>query len=73
MHLADCALDQDVVILAVDLPSESRARMHEIGLYAGAVVHVTHRGPSGGRVIAVGGTRLALDANTAGHVAVEVL
>ena len=47
--------------------------MHEIGLYTGAVVHVTHRGPSGGRVVAVGGARLALDASTAVRVEVEEL
>ncbi len=47
--------------------------MYEIGLQAGAVVHVTHRGPSGGRVVAVGGTRLALDAATAARIEVEAL
>jgi len=73
VHLGDCSLDRDVVVLSVDLPPESRARMYEIGLYTGAVVHVTHRGPSGGRVIAVGGARLALDASTAGRVEVEEL
>ena len=73
MHLGDCPLDRDVVVLTVDLPSESRARMHEIGLHTGAVVHVTHRGPSGGRVVAVGGARLALDASTATRVEVEGL
>ena len=73
MHLGDCALDRDVVVLDLGLPPESRARMYEIGLQVGAVVHVTHRGPSGGRVVAVGGARLALDAATAALIEVEAL
>ncbi len=71
MHLGECRLDQDVVVVTVDLPPESRLRMREVGMHAGAVVRVTHRGPSGGRVVAVGGARLALDAATATKVQVE--
>lgn len=73
MHLDDCALDHDVVVRGVTTPGSSRARMYEIGLHVGAVVRVTHRGPAGGRVVAVGGARVALDAATAGHVEVEPL
>lgn len=73
MTLGDCEIDRDVVVVGVGLPPESQARMYEIGLFTGAVVHVTHRGPSGGRVVAVGGARLALDAATAALVEVEAL
>ncbi len=73
MHLDDCALDNDLVVRGVAGPASSRARMYEIGLHAGAVVRVTHRGPAGGRVIAVGGARVAIDAATAGRVEVEAL
>ena len=71
MHLGECLLDQDVVVVTVDLPQEFRLRMYEIGVHAGAVLRVTHRGPSGGRVVAVGGARLALDAATTTTVQVE--
>jgi ferrous iron transport protein A len=71
--LGACELGRDVAVLTVDLPQEYRSRMHEFGLFAGAVVHVTHRGPSGGRVVAVGGARLALDAATVARIEVEQL
>lgn len=70
MHLGDCPLDVDVMVLAVDVPDDARLRLWEVGLHVGAVVRVTHRGPSGGRVVAVGGSRLALDAETARRVPV---
>jgi len=41
-----------------------------MGLREGAVVRVTHRAPFGARVVAVGGSRIAVDAATA--VAIEV-
>jgi ferrous iron transport protein A len=70
MRLGECAVACDVSVLAIDLPPDDRARMLKLGLYAGAVVRVTHRGPFGGRVVAVGGTRLALDGSTAAAITV---
>lgn len=70
MHLGSCPLGHDVEILDVDVATEVRLRLWEIGLHRGARIRVTQRGPAGGRVLAVGGTRLALDAATAARVTV---
>lgn len=72
MDLAGCPLHMDVVVRSVDLPADVRVRMWELGLHEGVVVRATHRGPAGGRVVAVGGSRLALDGATATRVAVAV-
>lgn len=71
MHLGSCSLDHDVVVLAVDMPSELLLRLSEIGVRAGALVRVTHRGPADGRVVAVSGSRIAIDARTAAAIEVE--
>ena len=71
MHLGECLLDQDVVVVTVDLPQEFRLRMYEIGVCVGALVRITHRGPSDGRVVAIGGARLAIDARTAAAIEVQ--
>ena len=70
MDLADCPLDTDVTVLAVDPDCEACLRMRELGLRVGTCVRVTHRGPAGSRVIAVGASRVALDARTAARIAV---
>lgn len=71
MHLGECALSQDVVVHTVDLPQDSRLRMGEIGVREGVVVRVTHRGPSGGRVVAIGADRVAIDSATAAAITVR--
>lgn len=70
MDLADCPLDTDVTVLAVDPDCEACLRMRELGLRVGTCVRVTHRGPAGARVVAVGATRVAVDALTAARIAV---
>ncbi len=70
MHLADCPLDIDVTVLAVDPACEACLRMRELGLRVGTCIRVTHRGPAGARVVAVGASRVAVDALTASRIAV---
>lgn len=70
MHLADCPLDTDVTVLAVDPDCDACLRMRELGLRVGTCVRVTHRGPAGSRVVAVGASRVAVDAETAARIAV---
>lgn len=70
MDLADCPLDTDVTVLAVDPDCEACLRMRELGLRVGTCVRVTHRGPAGSRVVAVGATRVAVDAQTAARISV---
>jgi ferrous iron transport protein A len=71
VHLGSCSLDHDVVVVAVDMPSEFLLRLSEIGVRTGALVRVTHRGPADGRVVAISGSRIAIDARTA--AAIEVV
>lgn len=71
MHLGTCALDHDVVVVGVDMPQEFLLRLSEIGVRAGALVRVTHRGPADGRVIAISGSRVAIDARTAAAIEVQ--
>lgn len=71
MDLASCPIDTDVTVLAVDPDCEACLRMHELGLRVGTCVRVTHRGPAGSRVVAVGATRVAVDAATAARIAVH--
>ncbi len=70
MHLADCPLDTDVTVLAVDPACDACLRMRELGLRVGTCVRITHRGPAGSRVVAVGGSRVAVDARTAAQIRV---
>lgn len=60
-----------VVALQVDTPDLLRLR--EIGLRDGALLRVCRCTPFGGRVIGVGGSRIALDGDTAARVQVEAV
>lgn len=71
MRLGECTLACEAAVVAIDLPPQERAHMLELGLHAGAVVRVTHRGPFGGCVVAVGSTRIALDGSAASAITVE--
>lgn len=72
--LADCPRDADVTITAVDLDERHRFRLLELGLRVGTGLRVTQYGSFGGRVVARGAERIALDGGTARriHVRMEV-
>jgi ferrous iron transport protein A len=70
MHLTDVALNAPVKVTLVDLPHEHEQRLAALGVGRGATVRVTHRAGFGGRVLAVGADRIALDAATCGRIAV---
>jgi len=71
MDLAACDPGSSVRVVHVDLDETARRRLRTFGLAVGAVLHVTHRGGFGGRVVGVGADRLALDAGTCRRVRVE--
>ncbi len=48
-----------------------RRRLAEMGLRTGSHVRVLYRTTGGGRVVSVGGARVALDADLAGAIGVE--
>lgn len=70
MQLDTCPVDEDLRVLAMSVPATARLRMREVGLRVGSTVRVTHRAPFGGRVVAVGASRIALDGGTAARIEV---
>jgi len=70
MQLDACPVEEDLEVVGVTVPPDARLPVREMGLREGAVVRVTHRAPFGARVVAVGGSRIAVDAATA--VAIEI-
>lgn len=70
MRLDTCPVDEDFQVLAISVAAEPRLRMREVGLRVGSTVRVTQRAPFGGRVVAVGASRIALDGATAARIQV---
>ena len=71
MDLASCAVGADVEVVGLFTPPEAHLRMHEVGLRVGSVVRVTQQAPFGGRVVAVGASRIAVDGATATRIEVR--
>lgn len=72
MTLAECPAHADFRVVALAAEPSVRLRLREVGLHDGAVLRVWRRA-AGGRVVGVGGARIALDAGTARLVHVEAL
>lgn len=58
-------------VTGVRLPTADALRLHEMGIRLGTLAHVTQHAAFGGRVIAVAGSRYALDGGTAALIDVE--
>lgn len=71
MTLRDGALGAGLRVTGIRLPASAAFRLHEMGIRPGTVAHVTQRAAFGGRVIAVAGSRYALDGGTAALIDVE--
>lgn len=71
MTLRDCPRAMRVVVDGIDLDERHRFRLCEIGLAPGAGLWVVQRGAFGGRVIAFGDERVAVDGATARAVRVR--
>lgn len=71
MTLRDCPRAMRVVVDGIDLDERHRFRLCEIGLAPGAGLRVVQRGAFGGRVIAFGDERVAVDGATARAVRVR--
>jgi Fe2+ transport system protein FeoA len=63
--LAGCAAGDLVRLTRVNLAVADRLRLAELGLRVGTVVTVTGRTTGGGRIVAFGPSRAALDRRTA--------
>lgn len=57
----------------LDLAPDLRHRFGELGLRVGVTLTITHRGAFGGRVLALGADRFALDAATCARIHVTEL
>lgn len=73
VQLRACPIGAEVEILSLGVTGSALLRAGELGLRAGSTIRVTQHVPLGGRVVAVGATRLALDATTAAGVEVRTL
>lgn len=73
MTLAEIPAHTAVRVVGIAVEPALRLRMREIGLRDGAVLRVWRRTPFGGRVVGVGGARIALDGETARRVHVEAI
>lgn len=71
MTLPECPLGAELRVTGVRLPSEDAFRLNEMGIRRGTLAHVTQQAAFGGRVVAVAGSRYALDGGTAALIDVE--
>ncbi|HYO20544.1 MAG TPA: FeoA family protein [Dermatophilaceae bacterium] len=71
MTLPECPAGAVLRVTGVRLPAEDAFRLSEMGIRMGTLAHVTQHAAFGGRVIAVAGSRYALDAGTAALIDVE--
>jgi Fe2+ transport system protein FeoA len=71
MTLRNSPLGAQVRVSGLRLPVVYALRLQEMGIRLGSLAHVTQHGAFGGRVIAVAGSRFALDAGTAALIDVE--
>lgn len=71
MTLPECPLGAELRVTGVRLPAADAFRLNEMGIRLGTIAHVTQHAAFGGRVIAVAGSRYALDGGTAALIDVE--
>jgi ferrous iron transport protein A len=71
MTLPESPLGAEMRVTGVRLPAVDAFRLNEMGIRLGTLAHVTQQAAFGGRVIAVAGSRYALDAQTAALIDVE--
>jgi ferrous iron transport protein A len=71
MNLPEIPLGAELRVTGVRLPAADAFRLNEMGIRLGTTAHVTQHAAFGGRVIAVAGSRYALDAGTAALIDVE--
>ncbi|MFR7426343.1 MAG: FeoA family protein [Bifidobacterium pullorum] len=70
--LVGCRAGDTVIVDGIDLDERHRFRLMELGLRAGVVIRVVQRSGFGGRVVARGPERIALDGGTARAIRVRI-
>lgn len=71
MTLRECPLGPELRVTGVRLPAVASFRLNEMGVRLGTRADATQQAAFGGRVIAVAGSRYALDGETAALIDVE--
>jgi len=71
MTLRESPLGAQLCVTGVRLPAADAFRLNEMGVRLGSLARVTQHAAFGGRVIAVAGSRFALDGATAALIDVE--
>jgi ferrous iron transport protein A len=71
MTLPESPMGAALRVTGVHLAAADAFRLSEMGIRCGTLAHVTHYAAFGGRVIAVAGSRYALDGGTAALIDVE--
>jgi ferrous iron transport protein A len=71
MTLPESPVGAELRVTGVRLSAADAFRLNEMGIRLGTIGHVTQHAAFGGRVIAVAGSRYALDGGTAALIDVE--
>jgi ferrous iron transport protein A len=71
MTLPESPLGAELRVTGVRLAAADALRLNEMGIRLGTLGHVTQHAAFGGRVVAVAGSRYALDGGTAALIDVE--
>ena len=71
MTLPESPVGAQLRVTGVRLPASDAFRLNEMGIRLGSIAHVTQHAAFGGRVVAVSGSRFALDGATAALIDVE--
>ena len=71
MTLRESPTGTELRVTGVRLPASAAFRLNEMGIRLGTLAHVTQQAAFGGRVVAVAGSRYALDGGTAALIDVE--
>lgn len=70
VDLRICPIGSAVEVQWLDLDPDERARMRELGIREGTVIHVVNCGAFGSKVVAIGSDRFAIDGRTCSCIAV---
>ena len=71
MTLRESPPGAELRVTGLRLPPAAAFRLNEMGIRLGTLAHITQQAAFGGRVVAVAGSRFALDGATAGLIDVE--
>jgi ferrous iron transport protein A len=70
MQLDTCPIGSEVEVVSLGVPGVAQLRLREVGVRVGTTVRVTNVAPFGGRVVAIGASRVAVDGATAAVIGV---